>query len=420
MKYLHFITNDQFYSKEFIDIIHSKFKIDEHKFIIIKEKNKKHHINPEEYQNINVITISTEENILKFIVSHIKLFTVKYIKIRKLMEQSEYIFVHCLSVEISLILFRFRGEAKIIWIMWGYDLYQYLPLKLFDDYTLELLKKINSNVKTFIRKIYHSFNFLIWKRVIKRIDYLITPHKGDVRLLKTYFKTKAEWYPKGIYPNPVDFEKLGLESSNSINEKFNFKKSGGKLFLIGNSGSTSNNHLDIMIRLSKMKEQNFKIICPLSYGGSKNYIKKIIEKGEKLFGNRFVPLLDFYNPDQYFGILKQIDLAIMYHNRQQGGGSTHILVYLGKPICMKKTSGYFHLIENGVVVFPIQDLEKLILNEVEFTQAMSENNKKIATQELSTVKSAISSIERLLNLLDNRKDISGFGGNVDKKFKANY
>ena len=94
MKYLHFITKDQFYSKEFIDVIHSKFKIDEHKFIIINEKNKNHHIKPEEYQNIKIFTVSREENILKFIVSHIKLFTVKYIKIRKLMDQSKYIFVH--------------------------------------------------------------------------------------------------------------------------------------------------------------------------------------------------------------------------------------------------------------------------------------------------------------------------------------
>ena len=390
-------------------------------FIIIKEKNKKGYINPEEYQNIKVFTVSSEENILKFIVSNIKLFTVKYMKIRKLLKQAEYIFVHFLTEEISLILFRFRGKAKIIWVLWGVDLYRYLPLRLYDDYTLELLKKLKSNnVKTFLRKIYYLFHFLIRKRVIKRIDYVNAPHKGDVILLKKYFKTKAEWYPKGIYPNPVNFEKLEAEGSYISDEKFIFKKNGGKLLLLGNSGAESNNHLDIMIRLSKMKEQNFDIICPLSYGGSNNYIKKIIEKGKKLFGNRFVPLLDFYKPDQYFGILKQIDLAIMYHNRQQAGGSVHILVYLGKPICMKKTSGYFHLVEKGIKVFSIQDLEKLILNKVEFTQAMAENNKKIATQELSTVKSAISSLERFLNLLDNRKDIKGFGGNVDKKFKAMY
>jgi len=170
--------------------------------------------------------------------------------------------------------------------------------------------------------------------------------------------------------------------------------------LLGNSGFPTNNHLDIMIRLSKMKKQNFEIICPLSYGPP-IYINKIIEKGKMFFGDRFIPLLDFLNPDKYFGILKQIDLAIMYHNRQQGMGNVQILVYLGKPICMKKTSLFFYLVERGVSVFSTQDLEKLILNENEFTEDMLKNNKKIASQYFSE-KSVISSIESLLNLLEAR------------------
>ena len=396
MKYLHIITRDQFYSKEFIDVIHSKLEIDEHKFIIIKEKSKKNYINPEEYQNIELFTVSSEDNILKFIVSHIKLFTVKFMKIRKLLKQAEYIFVHFLTEEISLILFRFRGKAKIIWVIWGDDLYKYLPLKLYDDYTLELLNKLERKMKSIIKRFYYSFFHEIRKKVIKRIDYIISPFKGDVRLLKKYFKTKAEWYSKFIYPNPVDFEKIDGEKI-SLNKKLIFKKKGEKLFLLGNSGHPTNNHLDIMIRLFKLKKQNFKIICPLSYG-PKNYIKKIVEKGEKLFGNRFVPLLDFYNPDQYFGILKQIDLAIMYHNRQQGMGTIILLIYMGKPICMKKTSGYFLLIQRGVYVFSTQELEMLILNETKLTPTMSEHNKTIVLNNTS-VKSTISSIRSLFEFL---------------------
>jgi len=369
------------------------FNFQEHKFIIIKQKNKNNYINPEEYQNIELFT-----------VSYIQFFTVKYLKIRKLIKQAEYIFIHLLTEEISLFLFRFKGKAKLIWIMWGADLYKYLPLKLYDQYTSELLIKLESKMKSIIKRFYYSFFHQIRKSVIKRVDYVISPYKGDVSLLKNFFNTNARWYSQGIYPNPVEFEKFDMEDSYSFKEKFNYKKNGSKLLLVGNSGTPTNNHLDILIRLSKMKEQNFTIICPLSYGPL-IYIKKIIEKGKMLFGDCFVPLLEFLKPDVYYHILKQIDIAIMYHNRQQGMGNIHILVFLGKPICMKKTSGYFHLIEKGVTIFLVQDLEKLILNEVEFTRAMSENNKKIATQELSTIKFAISSIKRLLNLLDNRNDI---------------
>lgn len=400
MKYLHFMV-DQFYSREFIELIQSNFNIEEHQFIIIKYKNKKIYINPEKYQNIRLFKVSRKKNVLEFIISHIKFFTIDYLRIRKLMKQVEYIFVHYLTEEISGILFRFKGKAKILWVIWGADLYNYIPLNLFDQYTSELLIKLDNKVISMLKRINYSFCHEIQKAVIKRIDYVISAHKGDVRLLKKYFKTKAEWYSQTIYPNPVDFERLDKEM-NSIKENFTLKKNSGKLLLLGNSGAPTNNHLDIMIRLSKMKELNFKIICPLSYGPP-IYIKKIVETGITLFSDRFVPLLEFLKPGVYYQILKQIDLAIMYHNRQQGVGTINILLYLGKPLCMKKTSSFFHLTEKGVSVFPPQDLEKLIQNEIEFTKAMSEKNRKKISPYLS-VKSVISSIENLFNFLENRND----------------
>lgn len=387
MKYLHFM-GDQFYSGEFIEEIQSNFNVKEHQFIIINYKNKKFNINPEKYQRIKFFTYPG--NIL------IRFFTIKNIKIKKLMKQAEYIFIHYLTDEMSRILFKFRGKAKIIWIIWGADLYEYIPFKLYDRFTAE---KLDYKVISMLKRIYYSFHDEIRKVVIKNLDYVISPYKGDIRLFKKYFKNKAESFLLNIYKNPVDFEKID-KVVDSIDEKFNFKKNGYKLLLLGNSGTPTNNHLDTMVRLSKLKEQNFKIICPLSYG-SPFYIKKIIKNGKKLFGDRFVALLEFLNPDIYYHILKQIDLAIMYHNRQQGMGTIQILVYLGKPICMKKTSAFFYLKERGIRVFSTQDLEKLILNEIEFTGDMSKNNKKIAYNYFSK-KSAISSIKNLLNLIESR------------------
>ena len=99
----------------------------------------------------------------------------------------------------------------------------------------------------------------------------------------------------------------------------------------------------------------------------------------------------------------------MYHNRQQGVGTINILLYLGKPLCMKKNSSFFHLIEKGVSVFPPQDIEKLILNRMEFTKAMSEKNRKIISQDQS-VKSVISSIDNLFNILEDRNEQMSFEG----------
>ena len=392
MKYLHFLV-DQFFSKEFIELINSHFNNEEHLFIIIKKKSKKGHIDPEKFHNIKIYNF--KGNFLT------KFLTLKYITIRKLMKQAENIFIHYLTEEVSGILFGFRGKAKILWIIWGADLYNYLPIQLFDQFTLELVSKLDGKFKLILKRIFFLFQYEIRKAVIKRLDYVISPHKGDIRLLNKYFKTNAKWYSQNIYLNPVDFEKID-KNIKFENEIYKLKKNGDKLVLLGNSGTPTNNHLDLMIRLSEMQKQNFKIICPLSYGPP-IYINKIVEKGKILFGERFIPLLEFLKPDVYFFILKQIDLAVMYHNRQQGMGTIHVLVYLGKPICMKKTSGFYHLKEKNIYIFSVNDLEKLILGEFGHTPAMSENNKKIALYELYPAKSAISSTEKLFYLLDKDK-----------------
>ncbi|GAH80465.1 unnamed protein product, partial [marine sediment metagenome] len=162
-------------------------------------------------------------------------------------------------------------------------------------------------------RFYYSFFYAIRKKVIKKLDYVISAHLGDIRLFKKYYKTKAECLFQNIYTNPIDLQKID-KNINFEKKIYKFRKNGNKLLLLGNSGSPSNNHLDLMIRLSEMKKQNFKIICPLSYGPP-TYINKIVEKGKNLFGERFIPLLKFLKPDIYFSILKQIDIAVMYHNR---------------------------------------------------------------------------------------------------------
>lgn len=302
---------DQFYSREFIEEIQSNFKTEEHQFILVKKKNKKMYINPGNYKNVKTFTVSRERNVLKFIVSHLKFFTKDYLQIRKLMKQAENIFIHNLTEEISGIFFRFRGKPKRLWVIWGVDLYDYIPLKLYDSYTLKLVNRLDNKLLSMLMKFYYSLFYAIKKKVIKKLDYVISAHQGDIRLFKKYYKTKAECFFQNIYPNPVDFEKIE-NNYNFENNYVNFKEGGDKLLLLGNSGNPTNNHLDLMIRLSKMKEQNFKIVCPLSYG-LPSYIKKIVKEGKKIFGDRFIPLLDFLKPNIYYQILKQIDLAIMYH-----------------------------------------------------------------------------------------------------------
>lgn len=384
---------DNFYSKKFIELIQDKFNIEQHQFIILRYKGSERYLNERDYKNIVVCELS--QNIV------MRLLNYKYLKIRNVMKKADFLFIHYMNDEIIGLLFGFKANVKLIWIIWGADLYNYIPIKLYDEYTLELIKSLDGKIEWTRKKLFFFIKFKLRKYVVKKISYVISAHEGDIILLNKYFKTNAKWYPKVMYPNPVDFDKLEKANSYRLDIENKLTKNGSKLILIGNSGFPSNNHLDILLRLSKMELQNFKILCPLSYGPP-NYIKKIVANGKKLFGDRFIPLLEFLNPDAYSNILKQVDIVIMYHNRQQGVGTMRILFALGKPICVKKTSTYFYFTKKGFTIFSSDVIEDLILDKIEFTKELVEQNKQIISDESST-ESNISSTERLFNYLKHNK-----------------
>ena len=44
------------------------------------------------------------------------------------------------------------------------------------------------------------------------------------------------------------------------------------------------------VDLSHLKTENIKIVCPLSYGGNKNYVRKVIKIAKRIYGDKFYPL----------------------------------------------------------------------------------------------------------------------------------
>ena len=57
----------------------------------------------------------------------------------------------------------------------------------------------------------------------------------------------------------------------------------GIIFLIGNSGDPTNNHLDVFDFLKKHDIGNRNIYVPLSYGGSKRYREVVKDVGVRTF-----------------------------------------------------------------------------------------------------------------------------------------
>jgi hypothetical protein len=129
-----------------------------------------------------------------------------------------------------------------------------------------------------------------------------------------------------------------------------------KVVLVGNSANPSNNHADIFNKLSNLKDQNFNIICPLSYGNNVQ-AAFIAQLGRTMFGVRFTPLLDFMPFNEYLNTLAKVDIAIFAHERQQGMGNMITLLSLGKKVYMRGDTSPYALFEKlNIKVFNIEDL----------------------------------------------------------------
>lgn len=172
--------------------------------------------------------------------------------------------------------------------------------------------------------------------------------------------------------------------------------------LIGNSANPTNNHLDVFKKLSEVDLQNRKIYVPLSYSGSQHYVSKVIEKGKELWGDNFIPIIDFMSLDEYTKILLSCNTLIFNHIRQQGLGNIIVLGYLGAKIFMNKKNPIYHYYnKEGFSIFSIDEINKLSvassLSNDEYIK-----NKKLFLQ-LYSKEIVMKKIEKLLKIVNDLK-----------------
>jgi hypothetical protein len=101
--------------------------------------------------------------------------------------------------------------------------------------------------------------------------------------------------------------------------------------LVGNSATPANNHLECFASLARQPDlDGRRIVVPLSYGdGDGAYTRHIVQAGQKHFGSRLVPLLDYLPKDRYIEVLTSCGHVMMNHIRQQAMGNLIISGLLG-------------------------------------------------------------------------------------------
>lgn len=287
VKYLHLFPIEKF-ANDYIKFVNNNFNSKEHLFLVFGRQN----FQIDEKRNIVKISKNTKGLLCLFS---------NFYKCRR-------VFLHGLFVK-EIVLFLFLQPwllKKCNWILWGGDLYYYKFRK-----------------KNFKEDLYEK----IRKYVIKNIGEISTFIKGDYELAQKWYGARGKHY-SFLYPSAIYKDNILYEDK---------KRKGNKIYIqVGNSADPTNNHLEVLRKLEKYKNENIEIVCPLSYSyGDSCYRNIVIKEGVKIFGNKFKPLLEFMPIEEYLKILAKIDIAIFNHKRQQAGSNIIPLLGFGKKVYIR-------------------------------------------------------------------------------------
>lgn len=321
IKHLHIIHNDKF-TDGFIKFIMNNFKFEKHRFVVIGNPNKsKYEVST--LENDYIYKLDSLRNLENILLYHKFLYKAKRLHFHGLFNGD---IIKLLYLQPWLL-------KKSNWIIWGGDLYSY--------------KKINDNWKK-------KLNEFCRRKVFKNFREITSFIPGDYKVAKKIYKTKADYnyaITYSIFEEPSYFDELVTQTDEN--------ESNTTIFQVGNSADPSNNHIDILRKLIPYKEKNIKIMVPLSYG-NEEHRNKIIKFGNKKFGNKFNPLIKFYELKDYLKILNKVDIAIFNHERQQGLGNMTTLLRLGKKVYLRNdVSSWDYFQDIGAKVYNTLEIEKI-------------------------------------------------------------
>lgn len=100
------------------------------------------------------------------------------------------------------------------------------------------------------------------------------------------------------------------------------------VIMVGHNAHPEGHHQEVLRMLARFKHENIKIIAPLSYGPEKNRAE-IIEVGESIFKEKFVPLTSWIEPEEYRNMLRSVSVFVMGIDRQAGTFNTNLMLRLG-------------------------------------------------------------------------------------------
>lgn len=259
-------------------------------------------------------------------------------------------------VKFKLALFHNEIFQKIAWIEWGYDLY--------NNHSNKFIPKIKIWLKEFVRRFFE-----------RKIAVFIAIHPADLPVYDRNIKGKAHklWAPYNFDKDENHF----YEQHNKIALREKLAVGAPLVIQIGNRADEPLNHISILQSLFKYKNENIKIIIPLSYGDNE-YAEKVKRVAVDLFAEKVVCLREFMPFAEYQELMSSVDILIVDSDRQIALGNIHPMLYMEKKVYLSSKSPlYKYYIDNGIKVFDIDSLDTTTFEELSKDVDLSSGSKYI-------------------------------------------
>lgn len=271
------------------------------------------------------------------------------------LKRCSFVVVHAMANMHRLLVFLAPPRIKFLWVGLGYDYYELLgpPGDLLLHQTLDYVKQKRAKdkpssavfpLKAFGKWLFHRLVPL--PRVMCKLTAFSPALERDYELITELSNSRIPPY--------IDWNYGSV--SRLIDEVAPAPPSRSGAILLGNSATVTNNHIEALDLLRSVGVGYRQIICPLSYG-DKEYGAHISHYGHSLFGDRFVPLLDYMALDDYLELISNCSVFVANHIRQQGLGNLIALMHVGARVFLNKRSPVFQdFTQRGAYVNSLDDL----------------------------------------------------------------
>lgn len=271
----------------------------------------------------------------------------------------------------------FYGEPEWWHVEWLYDKKTkkrflkeyYYPIFIRKHRPSRMLKYIDDVKRYFALKKKIKQDYEDKNKSLSYVDYIVlTEHSGpEVEFAKQLYPACHAKHIPGVFDQNFDIAKQ--YATKAIPDGKQPIK-----ILFGNSSDPTGNHIDAFDYIVKNLKCQYEVYSFLSYGEEKCR-EWTIAYGKKVFGDKFHPVVDYMDKDSFVKFMSEMDVVMMFHNRQQAEGNIMTSLVLGKPVFMKPANPQFDMLKR-MGVKPVYDVHEMHTIDLRDAISIAQQNRE--------------------------------------------